>query len=933
MPLSSIVTAVGWTCLTVATSILVAAQFAPAVDGRLDPREIRAERGHAFIAPVTPRVPRLYSVRGSDVGARKSGPMTFAENGIALGPDDASHDSIRNSGMGAYSHWVNSLYFSSSDGSDPRTNGRGYTYRVRAGLKPSLAGMGIGAAVLGLLCLAWSGRLREPRDRHAHDAEARQPLLIWRAGSALIAAGVVWLAGLAVAAWIRPLEKLSLDAAKATHAAGHAYYAPLPALDHWPWRPALAATPFMPARPPQLLENEARIGLFSPLVLDVVRSGEGTFAHSEGLLAFSSSDRTDPRTNGRRYVLETSMEPATGAWILGLGAMLAGLALFLWRGGNRLGKAFCHFGPAHASDRQEGRAALVDYSLMSLAVLAAVSVLVLNWWGGSSGTLSVASYFPVSDAFGYYQCALSIGVADTPNAAGLTDWCSRRALYPAMLGSLLALSGWRPSIALVLQAALIGLAAGVFLLALQRLFGWVTALLSALGILIIAREFSLGNFMTESLGLTAGLVGLGLLLLSLRRREPNALPFISGLALISVGMALRLGAVFVIPTLAFWAFYATRTMAWRTRWRILLASGAALSLGGALHLLVVYAHEGDASNTGGNFAVVLYGLSTGTRDWSQAHRDFAPLFATRAEGVVYKQIRDVAVTNIRARPQVFFRSIAAAGVSFGGQLFAIGPMGELNMPLTALFVLGIGVCLLHLRHPAFSLLLAVALGELLSAPLVFDSAGHRVLVVTAAARVAMAGLALGWLVRAAVELRRPAASDLGPAPAAAADGRIRVAAVGLAATLVLLAIFLATPLAEPFRLRPAAASGLCRSDELEVVTRLGSETSQLTFGENRLPLFGESLGVASGRLEADPASRGAWWLAQLQLRSPGTTLVYAVQRAGRQLGSIFPAFSTTPLDAPSRSLVSLCLRQDVPATVKLGDWNFYRIVQLRVRPE
>jgi 2-polyprenyl-3-methyl-5-hydroxy-6-metoxy-1,4-benzoquinol methylase len=52
------------------------------------------------------------------------------ENGVPLGPSHALHADIRASGGGAYSHWRDDLYFSSSDGSDPRANGRRYEIRI-----------------------------------------------------------------------------------------------------------------------------------------------------------------------------------------------------------------------------------------------------------------------------------------------------------------------------------------------------------------------------------------------------------------------------------------------------------------------------------------------------------------------------------------------------------------------------------------------------------------------------------------------------------------------------------------------------------------------------------------------------------------------------------------------------------------------------------
>lgn len=53
-------------------------------------------------------------------------PAKLFENGIPLGAANSLHDDIRNIGNGRYSFWYDTLYFSSSDNSDPRINGRTY---------------------------------------------------------------------------------------------------------------------------------------------------------------------------------------------------------------------------------------------------------------------------------------------------------------------------------------------------------------------------------------------------------------------------------------------------------------------------------------------------------------------------------------------------------------------------------------------------------------------------------------------------------------------------------------------------------------------------------------------------------------------------------------------------------------------------------------
>ena len=51
------------------------------------------------------------------------------EDDYALGPSEALHDDIRQQGEGRYSLWGRAVYFSASDNSDVRYNGRLYTLR------------------------------------------------------------------------------------------------------------------------------------------------------------------------------------------------------------------------------------------------------------------------------------------------------------------------------------------------------------------------------------------------------------------------------------------------------------------------------------------------------------------------------------------------------------------------------------------------------------------------------------------------------------------------------------------------------------------------------------------------------------------------------------------------------------------------------------
>ena len=64
-----------------------------------------------------------------DVDSRKQSSAVLMENGRTLGPGHVAHDLIRAKGRRRYSHWRREVYFSTSDGTSPRDNGRRYSLR------------------------------------------------------------------------------------------------------------------------------------------------------------------------------------------------------------------------------------------------------------------------------------------------------------------------------------------------------------------------------------------------------------------------------------------------------------------------------------------------------------------------------------------------------------------------------------------------------------------------------------------------------------------------------------------------------------------------------------------------------------------------------------------------------------------------------------
>lgn len=80
------------------------------------------EGGHCWSIPL----PELMMVADGE-GYPTQSPLIVLEDGDALGPTHSAHQKIRQIGAGAYSHWNDTLYFSTSDNTDPSINGRRYT--------------------------------------------------------------------------------------------------------------------------------------------------------------------------------------------------------------------------------------------------------------------------------------------------------------------------------------------------------------------------------------------------------------------------------------------------------------------------------------------------------------------------------------------------------------------------------------------------------------------------------------------------------------------------------------------------------------------------------------------------------------------------------------------------------------------------------------
>ncbi len=183
--------------------------------------------GYACYAPA----PALEHLSDSDDNPVLS-PFVIYEDDHPLGPAHSRHPDIVKFGHGKFSHWTKTGFvFSSSDGTDPETNGRNY----------------------------WIVRPPQPKPPAGTVGELNHPF-----------------------------DKLQPD--------GFAYLSLAPTLERE------SDSSASPDRSPFVVfENDHALGPAHSQHSDIAKFGHGNFSHWKAGFLFSSSDGTDPETNGRKY--------------------------------------------------------------------------------------------------------------------------------------------------------------------------------------------------------------------------------------------------------------------------------------------------------------------------------------------------------------------------------------------------------------------------------------------------------------------------------------------------------------------------------------------------------------------------------------------------------------------------------------------------------
>lgn len=306
------------------------ANWRPAAEVFLQPTAISAESGHAYQANLSELTSTLFVAAGDDNDAPARSALVLTEDGRRLGPAHTSHDTIRQDGRGAYSHWGSVLYFSSSDGTDPRRNGRTYRIEVERAFARSVI-VAAGAATTALSAMVLVGVVRRWRARRATRQAATSMWWGWLAGPTVTLCTVA--AGLG--AWWPGYREVAIPASAITVDDGLAYHVGALTFDP-PWGFEVRSDTNDSPRRSQLVLLEGARAFGRPHTShDLIRlAGRGSYSHWGDGLYFSTPDGSDPRINGRTYRARAPLAMATPvrivlamgltAWLLTLRRLSAG---------------------------------------------------------------------------------------------------------------------------------------------------------------------------------------------------------------------------------------------------------------------------------------------------------------------------------------------------------------------------------------------------------------------------------------------------------------------------------------------------------------------------------------------------------------------------------------------------------------------------------
>lgn len=365
------------------------------------------------------------------------------------------------------------------------------------------------------------------------------------------------------------------------------------------------------------------------------------------------------------------------------------------------------------------------------AILAAVGVstipLMVAWAGADPYYSHIGGVIPWSDAAGYY-----VGAEHLLQTGELDAWSQRRPLNTAFFAARLVITGNNYYLALLIQAALFGLAGFLAAYSIARTHGGQAGLAMFALLFAFAARY-MPTSLSEPLGITLGAISFALLWHGVWRKHGVA--YYAGLFFLTFALLSRPSAMLILPALVIYAGYLFRA---DKHFRISRAALAAVFMlvPFLANKAIIYLYGDGSGAAFSNFATVLYGLAVGGKGWMQVYVDF-PELKTMSEAAASTYIYHQAWACIIEQPHLILKAIFTGlftePLRFAGQLARLLFFGSDGDPLVPLVHVAIASAVMfpmvtvgfvkyarkRQSNRVFYFLLFALLGFLISLPLFY----------------------------------------------------------------------------------------------------------------------------------------------------------------------------------------------------------------------
>jgi hypothetical protein len=494
-----------------------------------------------------------------------------------------------------------------------------------------------------------------------------------------------------------------------------------------------------------LFEDGQEIGAPHVLHEDIRQKGGGRYSHWNSALLFSTPRCDSPRDNTNRYSIRIPAQASHTSFILWQVIAAIGFVQLLATGIRRLrwgSKAMSILRLLCGAADLESRSKL-GWSLFLLMLLCVGMFLWISWTGHTTYSLSLGGLYQISDASGYWSCA--VGLLDGGEFGGplspIRQWCQRRVIYPGMLASLIWMGRGNLVSVLLMQAALVVSGMYFFMRQCSLFVGLPSLLLIAALLLNFGAENVFTLAMTENAGLLFGCLSMFAILRGAMMRSLFWMAL--GICMLSIGLNARAGAFFVLPALVL----ASGVIAPRFKSKVftwIVVAGCAASIGFLIQGVCVRLTGGNVGGSHASFAYTLYGLSAGGRGWTQVFVDHPELMGADSE--LARSIYNLAFKNIRERPADFIQGLyGSLTMLLSRGTYGYHRLGSFADLIRLFWWLGWIPMLRNIRSPSMMVLLFATCGILASAPFLLADGGPRVFAATIPIDVFQIGLGLNWL--------------------------------------------------------------------------------------------------------------------------------------------------------------------------------------------